>query len=92
MRNEHLPAGWAWDPFATYEIHDTCPNCGAAIDDDTEVFFAGQIDDKPAEVIGCEHCMFSLAAYYANRHDYASFDEYRTDTATGFPEKVDRDA
>lgn len=82
-RNYHnsLPSGWAFDPEAEpAEIIDRCPNCGAEIDDDTEVFFYA--DASGEAYIGCEFCVISRSAREAQDKGYAHFREYIYDNLT----------
>lgn len=76
MTARTLPAGWLWDPCEEEHIADTCPNCGAVIDDDTEVFY--DVSTPSPERVGCEACMATWPAYQAAYHEIDTFQKVKS--------------
>lgn len=80
MKRYDFPAKWLFDPEAeAAEIHDTCPQCGEPIDDDTEIFLYYDEEIHSWEFVGCEECIKALSAYEANDRGYTEFIELKYD-------------
>lgn len=64
---------WAFDPQEDADcVMDTCPECGDRVYDDTEVYFKRD-GSGGWEWIGCEDCIESGPAYWAQEHGYHHF-------------------
>ena len=92
MRDYGFPAGWAFDPEAeAVEVHDTCPECGREIDDDTEIYLTYDEEAKEWVVVGCEECVTALSAYESNDRGYTKFIELKYDPFLDYKRRVTGD-
>lgn len=92
MKRYDFPAHWLFNPEEeAAEIHDTCPQCGEAIDDDTEIYLTYDDDAGEWVVVGCEACIKALSAYEANDQGYTKFIELKYDPFLDYKRRVTHD-